>query len=176
MGIAPADRINDARLRCALRAWMQANDGIRRFLLQGNDDDEQELARATARLQRLSTKVPIYEGQECVAMGEIGGDTELAALVSVLGCAIATVGSNDSRLTSMVLPIPNRRGNAACWMVCGLAEAIQLCHDHGLRLVILVYYPMHWHVMLPLDADGRVLFGTPTPSALQAGLERLPPA
>ena len=103
----------------------------------------------------------MYVGTERVRMGAFGGQYEYPALARLLDVGIATI---DNETESIGFFTPG--GRAIQWRrlrstgarsTIQLQDVLRYCAMCELRLVIVVYYPSHYHVLLPLRDDGSAV-------------------
>ena len=127
------------------------------------------VSRALSAARQVRDQVPFYPGSyrrigsawERGAYGSYGGDQEYAAVADVLGIAILGYadwmrgGNQHGRLSMPGVGRTGKRGHGGGATV---AEALRRCLRGRIRLRMAVNVNgNHWHPLVPLDSDGRVL-------------------
>ena len=155
-----ADRRGDAYLREAVAAWVADNGGVRRF---DGVRSEESLAIAEARLARIRKRIPTRAG----AAGEWGGDTEMLAVASLLGCNVFTYrAARGDVVGALFSPL---RGE---WTTVTTGAMLRVAMMDGIPLIVLSnHHGSHWHARVPCTSDRRVLVKVLTPERHGFGLD-----
>jgi hypothetical protein len=156
------DTLHDAHLRGAVAKWQRNNDGAVR-----NYGDHDLGGRRIARKEHLLPLHDRVSGEQRL-QGAFGGDAELPAIADLTGCVFLSIlhdaGEGDvvgTRYEPGVFTPGGRRSRAVS---STLSAALEFCLVARLRMVILRYHPLHWHVLLPFDPQQRLVNATPPPA------------
>ena len=149
----------DWRVRERVVQWLNVHQP------EWGGDVTEEIADARlqerARRQRVREGAPVYVGAGRVRMGVFGGQYEFPALARMLDVGIATI---DNETESIGFFTPGGRAtqwrrirSAGARSTIQLQDVLRYCAMCEVRLVIVVYYPSHYHVLLPLRDDGSAV-------------------
>jgi hypothetical protein len=149
------DTLHDAHLRGAVAKWQRSNDGAAR-----NYGDHDLGCVRIARKEHLLPSHDRASGAQRL-QGAFGGDAELPAIADLTGCVFFSVlhdaGDGDevgTRYEPGVFTVDGRRSRAVS---STLSAALEFCLVARLRMIILRYHPLHWHVLLPTDPQQRLV-------------------
>lgn len=163
MSVSASDTHLDRALRCVLHDWMRTHSWAARF---AGAQCEEEVDAVVSSVRDVIPYYPVsysrigwaWEGE---SYGSFGGDREYVAAADVLGVAVFTYadwmrgGGHRGRLS---MPGEGRRGQRGHGGGAHVHEAIRRCLQAGVPLRFAVnVHGNHWHTLLPLDSDGRVV-------------------
>jgi hypothetical protein len=186
-GVPPVDdKVDDRALRVALRVWMQQQQWAARFLFdsahQVRPRDERDAA-----VRLVADHLPVDVPGRCHA-GRYGGDVEFVGVADVLGRVVVMLSGErrDAGPSARVqVALPTVGGYEGGDVTAGARGALRhmtvesalresLRRGSGLSAAVCVN-ANHWHPLLPLDIEGRVVHVPTTPwlDGWMSGVARL---
>ena len=111
----------------------------------------------------MRRRIPTRAG----AAGEWGGDTEMLAVASLLGCNIFTYrAASGDVVGALFSPLRNE------WTTVTAGAMLRAAMTDGIPLIVLAnHHGSHWHARVPCASDGRVLAKVLPPERHGFGLD-----